>query len=209
MRAPMSSVALGLGLGLALAAGLGACAFHPDGGTPAGDDDGDDGGVIVDAAAAEDAATPAVDARLADATVADARPPFDTDACPPGYVDVLGQPSRYMVINPSGWLAAQATCKSHSAGQATHLAVFSGQGERDGVGAALFFGGEHRRTWIGVWHDGSGARTVTGAPLYPTTPVAVGQAVSWVRDLVAPFRADAVGTTYAALCECDGLPSVP
>ena len=207
MRARMSSLGPGVGPGLALVVGLGGCAFHPDGGTPVGGDDGD-GGVIGDAGDGEDAAVPGVDARLVDATVADARPAFDPETCPDGYAEVLGQPSRYRIIDPVGWLGAQVVCKGHSAGL-THLAVFSGTGERDGVGAALFFGGEFRRTWIGVWHDGAGPRTVTGEALYPSTAVTVGQAVSWVRDLIAPFRADSVGTPFAAVCECDGLGSTP
>lgn len=197
MRALLPSVTMGL----ALAAG--GCAFRPAGGSQ-GDDDDDD--VTGDAAAPTPDAASAIDA--ADDPVPDARPGFDFETCPSSYVRVWNAPSRYRMIDPVPWASAAAICKAHSQGL-THLAVLGGQGERDAVGGALVVTGDFRRTWIGVWNNGTGARTVTGEPLYPSTGLEPGQAVSWIRDLVTPFRGESVGESHAALCECDGLPASP
>jgi hypothetical protein len=189
---------------LALALLLVGCAFRP-GGT-AHDDDGDDDDVITDAAV-DRGDDPVPDARTIDAAI-DARAPFELDGCPDGYRGILNTSSRWRMIDATSWSSAAAACRGHLAG-ATHLAVFAGQGDRDAVGAALFFSGEYRRTWIGVWNDGQAVRTVTGEPVYPSTTLASMQAVTWVRDLVSPFRADPMTASFAALCECDGLPSAP
>jgi hypothetical protein len=181
------------------------CAFRPDGGLAGGEDDA---GVTSDAAEESVDAAVAIDAGLNDAAHVDARPPFDVDDCPDSYRGILNTSSRWRVIEPESWGDAAATCAEHEPG-ATHLAVFSGQGERDAVGAALFFGNEHRRLWIGVWHTGTTIRTVTGEPLYPNVSMAPGQAVSWIRSLTDPFDVEAATSPYAALCECDGRPSQP
>lgn len=189
--------------GLAAIAALASCAFRPSGG--AVDDQRGDGGPgdqdSDDAAAATDGPAP-IDARPVDA-----HPAFDASACPADYRAMGNQATRYRIIDGGTWVAAEAACE-HDAPGLTHLAVFSDDGERDAVGTALFFSGEFRRTWIGVLNDGT-AHTVTGEPLYPAISVGPGQAVSWVRDLFTPFRAEAMSTSYAAACECDGLAATP
>ena len=206
MRARLSSSIPGLGLavGVGVAAVLAAgCAFRPSGGA-AGEPDDDD--VTTDAPAPVVDARPPVDA--GDDPVLDAGPGFDLDACPSSYLSVLNAPSRYRIINPLSWASAEATCQGHSSGL-THLVVFSGQGERDAVGAAVIVTGDFRRMWIGVWNGGDGARTVTGEPVYPDTALEASEAVSWIRSLTTPFRADPLTTPFAALCECDGRPATP
>ncbi len=187
---------------LTLVVALAGCAFQPTGhGDGGADDDTDRDGAAVDGA-------DPVDARDVDARDVDARPSFDASVCPGDYRGIGDQPTRYRMIDGGTWAAAEVACKLHAPGL-THLAVFSDDGERDAVGTVLFFSGEFRRTWIGVLNDGNGARTVTGEPRYPSTGVEPGQAVSWIRDLITPFRAEPMTTSYAALCECDGLPASP
>jgi hypothetical protein len=180
-----------------LSIALGACSFSPGGGA-ASDDDGDDD---VTADARGDGGD------LVDAAV-DAPAVFDPNACPSEYLVLNNQTSRYRMISDVTWAGAEAACKAQSNGL-THLAVFGGMPERDAIGAVLFFSGDFRRTWIGAWNDGTGLRTVTGEPPYPAMDVAPSQAVTWIRDLVSPFRADPVTVPYAALCECDGQPATP
>ena len=185
-----------------VAALVGGCRFRPDG-DPSADDDDD---VTADAAEADASLDAAV---TTDARTIDAQPAFDPGACPGSYRVVLGQPSKYRVVGNETWTDAQARCKRDSVEGYTHLAVLGSDGERDGVGLALVATAEYRRLWIGTWNPGPGARTVTGEALYPSTALATGQAVTWVRDVITPFRAESVDVSYAMLCECDGRASQP
>lgn len=187
-----------------IAALAGGCPFRPDGEPIVGSDD--DGAVAADAADSDGSLDAAV---ATDARTIDAAPPFDPADCPGSYRNVLGQPSKYRVVGDETWADAQARCKRDSTLGYTHLAVLSGDGERDGVGIALVATAEYRRLWIGTWNPGTGARTVTGEALYPSTALEANQAVTWVRDLVGPFRAESIGVGYAVLCECDGRASQP
>lgn len=205
MLPPMSSPSSSAAALAATALALAGCAFRPGGG-PGDDAGGDDD--IVDAAGRDGAAVDAPRPVTVDASPDAGRPPFDTATCPSSYVDVFNTSSRWRMIAPLPWAAAAAACKGHAAGL-THLAVFSNSGERDAVGTALLVSADFRRTWIGVWHDGTAVRTVTGEAVYPDTLLRPTQAVSWIRDLLTPFRADPTSTSFAALCECDGLPSSP
>lgn len=199
MCAPSASPAAITAAALALAG----CAFSPDGGAGAGDDDDRD---PIDAPDTAIDAASSADARTMDAAV-DAGRDFDVSTCPDEYRGVLNTSSRYRVIDGGPFATVAAACRDHLPG-ATHLTVFSGIGERDALGAALFFGGEFRRTWIGVYDAGGGARTVTGEPVYPSIALAPMRGVTWIRDLITPFRADGLSSSFAAVCECDGRPSL-
>ena len=53
-------------------------------------------------------------------------------------------------------------------------------------------------------------RSDTGSTIgTATTALGSGQGVTWIRDLVTPFRADALHLGFAALCECDGRATTP
>lgn len=151
------------------------------------------------------------DAAIADTdATADARLDSTTSAtCPPSYVTVGGQTSKYRgLTNSIVWLSAEQTCETDG----THLVIVDNAAELTAMTNLI----PGQNLWIGVTD-----RKTIGAFLAVTGPSAAylpwdasepdGSAAEcvFIDSLTLKMADQGCGSGRRAVCECDGVPADP